>query len=173
MNVTDFTMDFFSLQGKNAIVTGGNSGLGQAFSVALAKAGANVLVISLVEEDGETRSWVEDCGVEYLYLHGDITADGECKRAVDACVAAWGSIDILVNCAGISINIEDVTQFTRKEWDKMVAVNLTAAFEMTHEACKHMIKQKCGKIINIAPFIPFWEDSGPQPMPPPSTGSLA
>jgi len=155
MNVTDFTMNFFSLQGKNAIVTGGNSGLGQAFSVALAKAGANVLVISLVEEDGETRSWVEDCGVEYQYLHGDITADGECKRAVDACVAAWGSIDILVNCAGISINIEDVTQFTRKEWDRMVAVNLTAAFEMTHEACKHMIKQKRGKIINIGSLYSF------------------
>jgi len=155
MNVTDFTMNFFSLQGKNAIVTGGNSGLGQAFSVALAKAGANVLVISLVEEDGETRSWVEDCGVEYQYLHGDITADGECKRAVDACVTAWGSIDILVNCAGISINVEDVTQFTRKEWDRMVAVNLTAAFEMTHEACKHMIKQKRGKIINIGSLYSF------------------
>ena len=156
MNVTDFTMDFFSLQGKNAIVTGGNSGLGQAFSVALAKAGANVLAISLVEEDGETRNWVEDCGVEYQYMHGDITADGECKRTVDACVAAWGSIDILVNCAGISINIEDVTQFTRKEWDKMVAVNLTAAFEMTHEACKHMIKQKRGKIINIGSLYSFY-----------------
>ena len=60
MNVTDFTLDFFSLQGKNAIVTGGNSGLGQAFSVALAKAGANVLVISLIEEDGETKGWVEE-----------------------------------------------------------------------------------------------------------------
>jgi len=155
MNVTDFTMDFFSLQGKNAIVTGGNSGLGQAFSVGLAKAGANVLVISLVEEDGETKSWVEDCGVEYRYLHGDITGDGECKRAVDACVEAWGSIDILVNCAGISINIEDVTQFTRKEWDRVVAVNLTAAFEMTHEACKHMIKQKRGKIINIGSLYSF------------------
>jgi len=155
MKVTDFTMDFFSLKGKNAIVTGGNTGLGQAFSVALAKAGANVLVISLIEEDGETKGWVEDCGVEYQYLHGDITADGECKRAVDACVAAWGSMDILVNCAGISINIEDVTKFTRKEWDKVVAVNLTAAFEMTHEACKHMIKQNRGKIINIGSLYSF------------------
>lgn len=155
MNVTDFTMNFFSLQGKNAIVTGGNSGLGQAFSVALAKAGANVLAVSLVEEDGETQGWVEACGVEYRHLYGDITADGECKRAVDACVAAWGSIDILVNCAGISINIEDVTQYTRKEWDRVVAVNLTAAFEMTHEACKHMIKQKRGKIINIGSLYSF------------------
>ncbi len=155
MNVTDFTMGFFSLEGKNAIVTGGNSGLGQAFSVALAKAGANVLAVSLVEEDDETRQWVEDCGVQYMHLAADITADGECARAVEACVAAWGSIDILVNCAGICINIEDVTQFTRKEWDKMVAVNLTAAFEMTHEACKHMITQNRGKIINIGSLFSF------------------
>jgi 2-deoxy-D-gluconate 3-dehydrogenase len=155
MNVTDFTMGFFSLEGKNAIVTGGNSGLGQAFSVALAKAGANVLAVSLVEEDDETRQWVEDCGVEYRHLAADITADGECARAVEACVEAWGSIDILVNCAGICINIEDVTQFTRTAWDKMVAVNLTAAFEMTHEACKYMIKQNRGKIINIGSLFSF------------------
>ncbi len=155
MNVTDFSLGTFSLKGRNALVTGGNSGLGQAFSVALARGGANVLAISLVEEDGETKQLVEDCGVQYRHLYGDITADGEPKRAVDACVAAWGSIDILVNCAGISINIEDVTKFTRTEWDKMVAVNLTAAFEMSHEACKHMIKQQRGKIINIASLYSF------------------
>jgi NAD(P)-dependent dehydrogenase (short-subunit alcohol dehydrogenase family) len=155
MDVTDFSLGAFSLQGRNALVTGGNSGLGQALSVALAKGGANVLVISLVEEDGETRQWVEDCGVQYRHLFGDVTADGECKRAVDACVEAWGTIDILVNCAGISINVEDVTQFTRAEWDKMVAVNLTAAFEMSHEACKHMIKRRRGKIINIASLYAF------------------
>jgi 2-deoxy-D-gluconate 3-dehydrogenase len=155
MNITDFNMDFFSLKGKNAIVTGGNSGLGQAFSVSLAKAGANVLAVSMMDEDGETKRWVEACGVQYKHVFSDITADGECKKAVDACVAAWGSIDILVNCAGICINIEDVTKFTRTEWDKMVAVNLTAAFEMTHEACKHMIKQKRGKVINIASLYSF------------------
>lgn len=155
MNITDFTMDFFSLKGKNAVVTGGNSGLGQAFSVALAKAGANVLAVSMMEEDGETKKCVEDCGVEYKHLYTDITADGECKKAIDSCVTSWGSVDILVNCAGICINIEDVTQFTRKEWDKMVAVNLTAAFEMTHEACKYMIKQKRGKVINIASLFAF------------------
>jgi NAD(P)-dependent dehydrogenase (short-subunit alcohol dehydrogenase family) len=155
MDVTDFSLGSFSLKGRNALVTGGNSGLGQAFSVALARGGANVLAISLTQEDGETRRLVEDCGVQYRHLYGDITADGECRRAVDACVAAWGSIDVLVNCAGISINIEDVTRFTRTEWDKMVAVNLTAAFEMSHEACKHMITQRHGKIINIASLYSF------------------
>jgi NAD(P)-dependent dehydrogenase (short-subunit alcohol dehydrogenase family) len=155
MNVTDFNLDFFSLKGKNAIVTGGNGGLGQAFSMALAKGGANIMVASVVDDDGETKELVESCGVEFKYVDADITADGECKRVVDDCVNTWGSIDILVNCAGISINIEDVTKFTRREWDKMVAVNLTAAFEMTHEACKYMIEQKSGKIINIASLFAF------------------
>jgi NAD(P)-dependent dehydrogenase (short-subunit alcohol dehydrogenase family) len=155
MEVMDFRMDFFSLKGKNAIVTGGNSGLGQAFSVALAKGGANVMAVSIMDDDGETKKWVEDCGVKYQYVYGDITSDGECNRVVDSCVSSWGSIDILVNCAGICINIEDVTKFTRKEWDKMVSINLTAAFEMTHEACKYMIKQKRGKVINIASLYAF------------------
>jgi NAD(P)-dependent dehydrogenase (short-subunit alcohol dehydrogenase family) len=155
MNLTDFSMDLFSLKGKNALVTGGNSGLGQAFSVALAKGGANVMAVSILEEEPETEQWVRDCGVEFKYVYGDITADGECQRVVSDCVDTWGSIDILVNSAGICINIEDVTQFTRREWDKMVSVNLTAAFEMTHEACKHMIVQKSGKVINIASLYAF------------------
>lgn len=155
MEIMDFKMDFFSLKGKNAVVTGGNSGLGQAFSVALAKGGANVMAASILDDDGETKQWVEECGVEYKYVKADITEDGECKRVVEECVNTWGSIDILVNCAGICINIEDVTKFTRKEWDKMVSVNLTAAFEMIHESCKYMIKQESGKIINIASLYSF------------------
>ncbi|MDA3941004.1 MAG: SDR family oxidoreductase [Spirochaetia bacterium] len=155
MNISDFNLELFSLKGKNAIITGGNSGLGQAFSIALAKGGANVLAVSLMDDDGETKQWVEDCAVAYKYIYSDITANGECKRVVDECVNTWGSIDILINCAGISINIEDVRKFTRKEWDKMVSVNLTAAFEMIHEASKYMIEQKSGKIVNIASLFAF------------------
>ena len=155
MNIQDFNMDFFSLKGKNAIVTSGNSGLGQAFATALAKGGANVMAVSIMDDGGETKGMIEACGVQYKHVFADITADGECKRVVEDCVNTWGSIDILVNCAGICINIEDVTQFDRKPWDKMVAVNLTAAFEMIHESCKFMIKQKSGKIINIASLFAF------------------
>lgn len=153
--INDFHMGLFSLEGKNAVVTGGNSGLGQAFSTALAKGGANVMAASIVDDDGETRKLIEECGKEYRFIKADITADGECKRVIDECVNTWGSIDILINCAGLSINVEDVTKYTRKEWDKMVAVNLTAAFEMTHEACKYMIPQKSGKIINIGSLYTF------------------
>jgi len=155
MNIQDFNMDFFSLKGKNALVTGGNSGLGQAFATALAKGGANVMAVSIMDDGGETKEMIEACGVQYKHVFADITADGECRRVVEDCVNTWGSIDILVNCAGICINLEDVTQFDRKPWDKMVAVNLTAAFEMIHESCKFMIKQKSGKIINIASLFAF------------------
>ena len=155
MNLSDFTMNYFSLNGKNAIVTGGNSGLGQAFSVALAKAGANVMVVSISGDDDTTKEEVEKCGVEYRYIQTDLTENGECRRVVDACVEQLGSVDIVVNSAGICINIEDVTKFTRVEWDKMVSVNLTAAYEMAHEACKHMIRQGSGKIINIASLYSF------------------
>lgn len=155
MDIKDFSLDFFKLEGKNAIVTGGNGGLGKAFSLALAKAGANVMVTSLVDDDNETKQLIEETGKEFKLVISDITKPGECKRVVEDCVNTWGSIDILVNCAGISINVEDVTKFTRVEWDKMIAVNLTAAFEMIHESCKFMIPQKSGKVINIASLYSF------------------
>ena len=160
MKIWDFNMDFFSLKGKNAIVTGGNSGLGQAFSVALAKAGANVMAASLLADDETTGKEVKNCGVDYHYIEADLTREGECKRVVEACVHRWGSVDILVNSAGICINTEDVRKFTRKEWDEMVSVNLTAAYEMAHETTKHMIGQQSGKIINIASLYSFLGGKG-------------
>ena len=156
MEISDFNMSLFSLSGKNAIVTGGNGGLGQAFSTALAKAGANILVPSLMDDDDKTRKLIEDCGVEYHFLASDITADGQCKRVVDTCVERWGRVDILINCAGINICEDDVRQFGRKEWDAMTSVNLTAAFEMIHEVCPHMMDQRGGKIINIASLYSFF-----------------
>lgn len=148
-------MDFFSLNGKNAVVTGGNGGLGQAFCTALAKAGANILTVSLADDDGAIREQVESCAVSYRFMKADLTLEGTCRRIVQTCVDSWGSIDILVNCAGISINEQDVTRYGRRQWDKMVSVNLTAAFEMIHEASKYMIEQNSGKIINIASLYAF------------------
>ena len=155
MEPADFNMGFFSLAGRNAIVTGGNGGLGRAFSTALATAGANVMVAGLFDDDGTTREMVEQRGVAYAFVEADIAAPGECKRVVDACLDRWGRGDILVNCAGIGINVQDVTRFGRAQWDRMVSVNLTAAFEMIHEVCPHMIAQKSGKIINIASLFSF------------------
>ena len=68
LNINDFSMDFFSLKGKNAIVTGGNSGLGQAFALALAKAGANIFTFAYVDDDGTTKKLIEDCGVKNTFI---------------------------------------------------------------------------------------------------------
>ena len=100
-DISDFTMDFFSLEGKNAIVTGGNTGLGQAFALALAKAGANVFVPSIVDDDGTTGELVEAAGGRYEFMKADITAPGAPAEIVAACVDRLGSLDILVNSAGI------------------------------------------------------------------------
>jgi NAD(P)-dependent dehydrogenase (short-subunit alcohol dehydrogenase family) len=154
VNITDFAMEFFSLRGKNAIVTGGNSGLGQAFALALAKGGANVFVPSIIDDDGSTKALIEAEGVGYEFCSADITAAGTPKAMIDACVTRFGSIDILINSAGIC-PMDEVLDFGRDKWDATVQVNLTAAFEMSYEAAKHMVPQQSGKIINICSMFSF------------------
>ncbi|MEU9359258.1 SDR family NAD(P)-dependent oxidoreductase [Streptomyces sp. NPDC048301] len=154
MEITEFNRDFFSLDGRNAIVTGGNSGLGQAFSLALAKAGANVFVPSVAADDGTTRKLIEAEGRRMEFLEADLTRPGVPRRIIEGCVDAFGSVDILVNSAGIC-NIADVESFDRAQWDPMVSVNLTAPFELSHEAIRFMVPQRSGKIINIASMFSF------------------
>src|SRR5690606_8713055 len=138
MIINDFSLDFFSLKGRNAIVTGGNSGLGQAFSLALAKAGANLFIPSIIDDDGTTQQLIEETGVKCKFMEIDITEEGAAKKIIQTCVEQLGSIDILLNSAGICINM-DVQDFGREPWDKMIAINLTAAFELSYEASKYMI----------------------------------
>lgn len=156
MEIGNFSMDFFSLKGKNAVVTGGNTGLGRAFSLALAKAGANIFSAGLIDDGGETRRLAEAEGrtarLESLQI--DLTDDGAPRRVIDGCVDAFGSVDILVNSAGLCIN-KPVEEFDRKPWDKMIGINLTVPFEMIHEASKRMVPQGSGKIINICSLFSF------------------
>jgi NAD(P)-dependent dehydrogenase (short-subunit alcohol dehydrogenase family) len=154
MTITDFAMDFFGLGGKNAIVTGGNTGLGQSFALALAKGGANVFVPSIIDDDGSTRTMIEAAGARYGFLQADITQPGVPKQIVDACVEQLGSIDILINSAGIC-PLAEVLDFDRPKWDATVQVNLTAAFEMSYEAAQRMVPQRSGKIINICSMFSF------------------
>jgi 2-deoxy-D-gluconate 3-dehydrogenase len=150
----NFGLDLFSLKGKNAIVTGGNTGLGQALTLALATAGADVFVPGLVADDGETQQLVEAEGRRFGGMTADITEPGACAAVVDACADQLGSVDIVVNSAGISL-LDDVESFDRTKWDPMIAVNLTAPFELAHEATRYMIPQRSGKIINIASLFSF------------------
>ncbi len=159
MTITEFAMGYFGLAGKNAIVTGGNTGLGQAFTLALAKAGANVFVPSVMDDaatddKGGTRAMVEAEGGRYEFMPADITESGTPKRIVERCVQEFGSLDILINSAGVC-PLAEVLDFGRELWDATVQVNLTAAFEMSHEAAQTMVPQGSGKIINICSMFSF------------------
>lgn len=159
MEITDFSTDFFSLAGRAAVVTGGNTGLGRAFSLALATAGADILVPSLADDDGTTRRLVEATGRRYEFVEADITARGSAASIVQACVDRFDAIDVLVNSAGICL-LADVDDFGREQWDPMLAVNLTAAFELAHEASQRMREQGGGKIVNIASLFSFLGGKG-------------
>jgi NAD(P)-dependent dehydrogenase (short-subunit alcohol dehydrogenase family) len=154
VDLRDFSLDMFSLAGRNAIVTGGNTGLGRAFALALAKAGAGIFAASIVDDDGATRELIEAEGVRYELMQADITTPGVPKLVVDACVERLGSVDILVNSAGVC-PMGPVLEFGREQWDATVAVNLTAAFEMSFEAAQRMVAQRSGKIINICSLFSF------------------
>ena len=154
MDISEFSPTFFSLEGKRAIVTGGNTGLGRAFTVALAAAGADVFVPGLAADDGTTERLVTDRGRRYAFVEADITTPGRADEVVAQCVDTLGGLDILVNSAGISI-LAEVQDFGREEWDPMVAVNLTAAFEFAHAAARVMIPQGSGKIVNIASLFSY------------------
>lgn len=155
MRIQDFSLDFFSIKGKVALVTGGNTGLGQAYALALAKAGAHIFVVTNMDDQGETKQLIEEAGSKYHCMIADITKEGSPAQVIATCVKTFGTIDILVNNAGMCINEPDVTKFTRKQWDPMIALNLTAAFELSHEAAKIMIPKKSGKIINICSLFSF------------------
>ncbi|MET7637818.1 SDR family oxidoreductase [Streptomyces sp. NPDC005438] len=154
MDISEFSTDFFSLAGRNAIVTGGNTGLGRAFSLALAKAGADLLVASAVEDDGTTRRLVEAEGRRMEFLRCDLTEEGTPRQVVNACAESLGPVDILVNSAGVC-HIAPAEDFDRTRWDPMLEVNLTAPFELSREAVRHMVPRRSGKIINVASLFSF------------------
>ncbi len=154
VDLADFSLALFELTGRAALVTGGNTGLGQAFSVALAAAGADVCVVTIEDDGGVTRGLVEQKGSRYDEVRLDLTAPDAPARAVDRCVETYGRIDVLVNGAGRNL-LGDVLEFDRASWDPMVDLNLTAVFATAHAAAQVMVAQGRGKIINVASLFSF------------------
>lgn len=154
MQITEFGPALFSLTGRRALVVGGNGGLGHGFSVALAACGADVCIASLADDDGSTGQLVRERGGRFSFVAADLTVAGEPARVVEQCVRELGGLDILVNSAGLNL-LADVQDFGRREWDAMVAVNLTSVFETAHAAAAVMIPQRAGKIITVASLFSF------------------
>ncbi|MGB5951942.1 MAG: SDR family oxidoreductase [Ornithinimicrobium sp.] len=154
MNLSEFSLSAFSLEGKTALVTGGNSGLGRAFSVALAAAGADVFVVAHADDGGLTADLVQGHGRRYGYRKDDLTRKGAAAEAVTQCVQEFGGLHVVINSAGICLTA-DCADFDRDQWDPMVAVNLTAVFEVAKHAAAHMRGRGGGKIINVGSLFSY------------------
>jgi meso-butanediol dehydrogenase / (S,S)-butanediol dehydrogenase / diacetyl reductase len=141
------------LQGKVAIVTGGGSGLGRAGSLALARAGAKVLVADLREEGArQTVEQIVDCGGEARACAADAGNVADAERTVRACVEAFGAVHVLYNNAGVALPFEDgFTPAVEPEvWDRVIRVNLSSVFYCSKYAIPEIARAGGGSIINTA-----------------------
>lgn len=147
-------LNAFDLKGKVAIVTGCNTGLGQGMALGLAQAGCDIVGINLVEPT-ETIAEVKALGRRFLSLQADVSKTNELPGLVDKAVTHFGHVDILVNNAGI-IRREDAINFTEKDWDDVMDLNIKSLFFMSQAVARKFIAQGTGgKIINIASMLSF------------------
>ena len=121
----------------------------------MAKAGADLFIPTIADDDGTTGELIAAEGRRCEIVTADLTVEGVPAEIVQGCVDTLGGVDIVVNNAGIGINVDDVRAFDRAVWDPMVAVNLTAAFEMSHAVASTFIEQGSGKIINVCSMFSF------------------
>jgi 2-deoxy-D-gluconate 3-dehydrogenase len=148
-------LDRFSLQNRAAIVTGAGTGLGQAMAVALAEAGADIVGVYHERETEGTAAQVRALGRKFVGHRADLTSTAPIPGIIQAAVAAFGKLDILVNNAGI-IRRAPSLEFTEKDWDEVLSVNLKSVFFLCQAAGRQFLKQKSGgRIINIASLLSF------------------
>ncbi|MCC3701356.1 2-dehydro-3-deoxy-D-gluconate 5-dehydrogenase KduD [Rouxiella badensis] len=147
-------LNSFDLEGKVALVTGCNTGLGQAMAVGLAQAGCDIIGVNR-SEPNETLDQVHALGRRFLDLRADLTSIEAIPRLLESAVSELGHIDILVNNAGI-IRREDALKFSEKDWDDVMNVNSKTLFFMAQAVARQFIKQgRGGKIINIASMLSY------------------
>jgi NAD(P)-dependent dehydrogenase (short-subunit alcohol dehydrogenase family) len=128
------------LEGKKAIITGGDSGIGRAVAIAYAREGADVLISYLSEDEDakETAKYVEEAGRKAVLIKGDISEESHCKEIVDKAVQEFGQIDILVNNAAYQMARESLEEVSSEEWDYTFRTNIYAMFYLVKAAKPHM-----------------------------------
>ena len=138
------------LEGKKTLITGGDSGIGRAVAIAFAREGADVAISYLSEEEdaADVKKVIEAAGRKCLLLPGDIANPGHCRNLVAKTVEAFGRIDVLVNNAAHQSYFESLEEIPDEEWEKTLAVNISAMFYLTKAAVPHM--KPGSSIINTA-----------------------
>ena len=140
------------LTGKNAVVTGSTSGIGLGIARALAKEGANIMLNGFGEkaEIKQERAGIEsEFGVKAVYSPADMAKPAEIAAMIKTAEAAFGTVDVLVNNAGIQ-HVAPIEEFPVEKWDQIIAINLSSSFHTIRAAVPGMKARKWGRIINIA-----------------------
>jgi len=148
------TLKMFNLEGKTALVTGCNTGIGKAMSIALAEAGADIMGLSSGGAYAAVKDSVEAVGKNFVYYQVDLSNRQEIYNFVSEINTNNQQIDILVNNAGIIMR-KPATEHPDEYWDKVMSINLDAQFILAREFGKHMIKNGGGKIIFICSLLSF------------------
>ncbi|MBT9150134.1 MAG: 2-dehydro-3-deoxy-D-gluconate 5-dehydrogenase [candidate division WS2 bacterium] len=144
----------FSLEGKVAIVTGASRGLGQGMASGLAKAGADIAGVA-TGDMSETKDLIKKLGRKFLSIKANLIGTKDIDRIIEEAKNHFGKIDILVNNAGI-IRREDAINFSEKDWDDVMDINIKSLFFLSQAVAKQFVKQgNGGKIINIASMLSF------------------
>ncbi|PZU09537.1 2-dehydro-3-deoxy-D-gluconate 5-dehydrogenase KduD [Sphingomonas sp.] len=145
--------NIFDLSGKVAIVTGANTGIGQAIALALAEAGADIAAVGRTPAE-ETVEKARALGRKAEIVSADLSSIEPVQRVVDEAKEKLGGLHILINNAGI-IRRADSVDFTEADWDAVMDTNLKSVFFLCQAAGRHMIAQGYGKIVNIASLLSF------------------
>ena len=146
------------LSGKNALITGGGSGIGRAITVALAEEGVNIAIGSNRAED-DALSEIEGHGVRALHLLADVSVEADVARMVDEAIRGLGSSDLYVNNAAITMH-QAITRISSHAWLKTINTNLSACVWACREICGHMITRGGGSILIIGSTAQFSQAYG-------------
>lgn len=147
-------LDKFKLDGKVALITGSNQGIGQYYALALAEAGADIIGVSYVDEFKETKSMVEATGRKFTSYVSDFSNRESLHEFISKVTTDFPKIDILINNAG-TIMRDPISQHSDEYWDRVIEVNLSSQFVLTREIGKRMVENGYGKIVFIASLLSF------------------
>ncbi|MDD4504688.1 MAG: 3-oxoacyl-[acyl-carrier-protein] reductase [Clostridiaceae bacterium] len=149
------------LKGKTAIVTGGSRGIGKSIALELASKGANVVVncTKSIESAEAVIKEIQAMGVAGMAVRADVSKSEEVENLVNEVLNTFGSIDILINNAGITRD-NLLIRMTEKDFDDVISTNLKGAFLCTKSVSRAMIKQKSGKIINVSSVVGIVGNAG-------------
>jgi len=148
MDFKGYSTDF-SLEGRVALITGGAAGIGRAIAELFYQKGASLVLSDISPAVTGAAEEIAPDVSRRLALQGDVTQAADRKATVDAAIAKFGRVDILVNCAGIAL-LDSALEVTEERWDKTMDLNLKSVFFLSQEVAPLMIRQGGGKIINLA-----------------------